>query len=60
MKCNVGTIDRAIRMVVGLALIAWVLLFSGPVWAYVGIVPLLTGLIKWCPAYSLININTNQ
>lgn len=60
MKCNVGTIDRVIRMIVGLALIAWALLFTGPVWAYLGVVPLLTGLIRWCPAYSLININTHQ
>lgn len=60
MKCNVGTIDRVIRIVVGLALIAWALFFAGPIWAYLGVLPLLTGLIRWCPAYSLISINTNK
>jgi hypothetical protein len=58
MTVNVGTIDRAIRIIAGLALIA--LAFTGTigVWGYIGIVPVLTGLFRVCPAYSLIGVNT--
>ena len=42
MKTNVGGIDKILRIVVGLALIAWVLLLGGPVWAWIGVVPLAT------------------
>jgi hypothetical protein len=58
MKSNSGGIDRVIRIVVGIALLAWVIALHGPVWAYIGIVPLATGLIGWCPAYTLLGINT--
>lgn len=56
--CNVGGIDRILRIIVGLALIA--LVFVGPkvVWGWVGVVPLLTGIFKFCPAYKLIGVNT--
>jgi len=57
MKLNVGGIDRILRIVVGLALVVWALM-GGPVWAWIGIVPLATGLIGWCPAYTLLGINT--
>jgi hypothetical protein len=57
MSCNVGSIDRVIRILAGLALIAWALM-GGPVWAWIGVVPLATGLFKICPAYSLLGINT--
>ena len=60
MEKNVGGIDRILRIVVGAALIAWVLLASGPVWAWIGIVPFLTGLFNFCPVYRLIGINTCQ
>ena len=58
MMKNVGTVDRALRILVGLALIA--LVFVGPQTPYgwIGVVPLLTGLIRFCPAYSLFGINT--
>ena len=58
MKCNEGTIDRALRVIVGLALIY--LVFVGPktMWGLIGIVPLLTGAIGFCPAYTLIGLNT--
>jgi len=51
MKFNVGGIDRILRIIVGAALIA--LVFVGPQtpWGWVGVVPLATGLIGWCPAY---------
>ena len=57
MSANVGSIDRIIRILAGLALIAWALT-GGPVWAWIGVVPLSTGLLKICPAYSLLGINT--
>jgi hypothetical protein len=58
MTANVGTIDRAIRILAGLALIAWVAFFNGPVWAWIGVLPLATGLFKFCPTYSLLGINS--
>lgn len=57
MKVNVGGIDRALRIVAGVALIAWALL-GGPVWAWIGIAPLATGLMGICGAYSIFGINT--
>jgi Protein of unknown function (DUF2892) len=57
MKANVGGIDRIIRIVAGLALIAWALL-GGPVWAWIGVVVLATGLMRFCGAWSLLGINT--
>ena len=55
---NEGGVDRAIRVVAGLVLLS--LVFVGPqtAWGWVGLVPLATGLIGWCPAYSLFGINT--
>lgn len=58
MKANVGGIDRVLRIAAGLALIAWVLFANGPVWAWIGIMPLATGLINFCPAYGILGINT--
>jgi len=57
MQANVGGIDRILRIVVGIALIAWAVT-GGPVWAWIGVVPLATGLIKFCPLYSVIGTNT--
>lgn len=57
MKLNVGGIDRILRIVAGLALIAWALM-GGPVWAWIGVVPLATGLIGWCPAYAPFGLST--
>ncbi len=58
MSINEGGIDRILRIVVGLALIA--IVFVGPKtpWGWIGIVPLLTGLIGWCPAYLPFGIKT--
>lgn len=58
MKKNVGNVERAIRIIVGLAVIS--LVFVGPQsnWGWLGLVPLATGLIGWCPPYSLLGINT--
>lgn len=58
MTTNVGTIDRGLRVIVGLALIS--LVFIGPQtpWGWIGVVPLLTALVGYCPAYSLLGMNT--
>jgi hypothetical protein len=55
---NEGSADRVVRIVVGLGLLG--LVFVGPqtVWGWIGIVPLATGVIGWCPAYTLLGINT--
>ena len=50
MNANVGGIDRVLRIVIGIVLLA-VAVLGGHAWAYIGIVPLLTGLLGWCPAY---------
>ncbi|MDP2787011.1 MAG: DUF2892 domain-containing protein [Pseudomonadota bacterium] len=58
MNANVGSIDRILRIVVGLALIAWAAVLDGPVWAWIGIVPLATGLFRFCPFYPLLGLST--
>jgi len=58
MKSNVGGIDKILRIAVGLGLVAWALVGGGPVWAWIGVVPLATGLLNWCPAYTLLGMNT--
>ena len=57
MKANVGGIDKWLRIALGIALIVWAAT-GGPVWAWVGIVPLLTGLFNFCPLYRLLGVNT--
>ena len=58
MKPNEGTIDRVLRVVVGLGVLS--LAFVGPQtpWGYVGIVPLVTGLVGFCPLYAVLGIRT--
>ena len=58
MKANIGTLDRAIRIILGLALIALTQLGPETSWGWIGIVPLLTALLGWCPAYTLFGIRT--
>ena len=58
MKFNVGTIDRVIRIVAGAALIGVAAAGLVGWWGYIGVVPLVTGLFKFCPAYALIGVNT--
>ena len=58
MSTNVGGIDRILRMLVGLALIAMVFVGPQTPWGWVGLVPLLTGLFRFCPAYTLLGMNT--
>jgi hypothetical protein len=58
MQKNVGGIDRILRIVLGLGLIALAATSVIPAWGYVGVVPLLTAVIGYCPAYSLFGIKT--
>lgn len=58
MKMNEGKLDRLLRVVAGVVILS--LVFVGPrtPWAWLGLVPLLTGLIGFCPLYAILGINT--
>jgi hypothetical protein len=58
MKANVGSIDRTIRILVGLALIGLTLAGQIGLWGWLGVVPLATGLVGWCPPYALLGLST--
>ncbi|MEG3640998.1 YgaP family membrane protein [Magnetococcus sp. PR-3] len=58
MNANVGGIDRILRIVAGIALIVWAVALEGPIWAWIGIVPLATGAIKFCPLYPIFGISS--
>lgn len=58
MAANVGGIDKVLRIVVGAGLIGATVAGALPVWGYIGVVPLATGLMGWCPAYTLFGMNT--
>ena len=58
MKKNIHPVERAVRVIGGLAIVS--LVFVGPQtpWAWLGLIPVATGLIGWCPAYSIFGIST--
>lgn len=58
MKLNVGGIDRILRILVGVVLIG--LAATGQVgwWGWLGVIPLATGIIGWCPPYAILGFNT--
>ena len=60
MSANVGGIDRTLRIVVGLAILGLFFILDGTNrwWALVGLVPLATGLVGWCPAYLPFRVST--
>jgi hypothetical protein len=62
MKANVGGIDKILRIVVGLVLIAMAVMKVEPVgvWGWIGIIPLVTGLVGFCPFYPLIGVSTKK
>jgi Protein of unknown function (DUF2892) len=58
LKKNEGNMDRALRVIAGLALLGLAATGTLGVWAYIGIVPLATGLLGWCPLYTVLGLNT--
>lgn len=58
MKANVGGIDRIVRILAGVALIALAATGSIGAWGWIGVVPLATGLIGWCPGYLPFGLST--
>lgn len=58
MKKNVGGIDRILRIATGVTLIALAATETVGPWGYIGVLPLLTGSLGWCPPYSIFGIST--
>lgn len=58
MKVNEGGLDRGLRIVAGLVLIGLAATGTVGAWGWIGVVPLATGLIGWCPAYSIFGMST--
>jgi hypothetical protein len=58
MKPNIGKVERIVRVVAGLVILS--LAFVGPraSWAFLGVLPLLSGVFGWCPPYALFGIST--
>jgi len=58
MKANVGTLDRALRIIGGIVLITLAATGIFAPWGWIGVIPLLTGIFKFCPVYPLLGITT--
>ena len=58
MNANAGGLDRALRIVAGLALVGLAATGTVGAWGFIGVVPILTGALGFCPAYTLLGINT--
>lgn len=58
MKTNESTIDRSIRVIIGLAILSLTVIGPQTLWGLVGLVPLFTGLVGYCPLYQVLGINT--
>lgn len=58
MALNEGAIDRSLRVIIGIVLITLAVTGIIGMWGWIGVVPLVTGLIGWCPVYSLIGMKT--
>lgn len=60
MNHNVGTADRVVRIILGLVLLS--LIFWGPktLWGLLGLIPLVTAIISWCPLYTLVGVRTDK
>jgi hypothetical protein len=59
MKCNVGPVDRLLRIVVGFAIAILGVIFES-YWGLIGLIPMATGLFQWCPLYVPFKISTNR
>lgn len=58
MTFNVGGLDRTLRILVGLALVVAAATGTVGIWGYVGLIPLATGLLGWCPLYTVLGVKT--
>jgi len=58
MNANIGTLDRSLRIIVGLVLIVLAAIGTIGWWGWIGVIPLATGLFRFCPAYALLGIKT--
>lgn len=60
MKKNIGSIDATIRIILGIILLS--LIFVGPksLWGLIGLIPLIAGIVGYCPIYTIFGINTNK
>lgn len=60
MKANVGSIDRMVRVLLGLAMLSAIFLLDGPArWlGLIGLVPLLTATVRFCPLYTVLGVST--
>jgi len=57
-KTNIGGYERVIRVIAGAGIVSMAFIGPQSPWAYLGLVPLLTGLIGWCPPYAIFGVNT--
>jgi len=62
MRKNVGKVDKWIRIILGLAILSLLFIVDGNLrwWGLVGLIPLITGIINFCPLYALLGISTNK
>jgi hypothetical protein len=58
MEKNVGSLDKLVRVVVGIALIAMVFVGPQTAWGWIGVIPLATAAVSWCPLYTALGIKT--
>jgi hypothetical protein len=60
MELNVGPVDRVVRIVLGLTLIGLAAVGATGEWGYFGLLPLFTGIVRVCPAYTMLGIRTRR
>jgi len=60
MKLNVGGVDKILRVILGVVLIAATVMGALPVWGYIGVVPLVTGLVNFCPLYTVLGFSSRK
>lgn len=58
MKKNIGSLDRSIRIVVGIGIMSLAVVGPQTPWAWLGAIPLITGIVGWCPPYAMFGFNT--